>query len=192
MFTDRKAAQVAAFLLKKAGGSLNIVSLTKLLYLTERESMDQFGFPIIGDRMVSMPYGPVLSKTLDLANGNIESDAWEALIEDRENHNVKLRKEISREDLSAISDTNIAAIEAVWSKFGTWDKWKLVKFTHDECEEWEDPNGSSHTIPPKRVFRAVGKTQEQAEALAEEMKAQEHFDSIFGSTTVREPVGGTW
>lgn len=192
MFKEHKAAQMAAFLLTKAGGGLNVVTLTKLLYLTERESMAQFGHPISGDNMVSMPHGPVLSKTLDLTNGIVESPVWESLIEAREHHEVKLRKPVSREELSSISDANVIALEAVWEKFGSWEKWRLVKFTHDECAEWEDPNGSSNPIPPKRVFRAVGKNQDEADALVGEVLAQNHFDKIFGPSTFGNAAGEAW
>lgn len=179
MFNERKAAEMAAFLLQRAGGKLNVLKLTKLLYLAERESMNLHGFPICGDRMVSMPKGPVLSGTLDLTSGNTISPHWEALIEDREHHDVRLRTPVERTDLCELSDSAISVMEKVWEKFGQMDQWQLVKFTHDKCAEWEDPNGSSVLIPPKRVFAAVGKSPEAAGFMAKELAAQNYLDSLF-------------
>lgn len=186
MFKERKAAQMAAFLLDRAGGRLNVLKLTKLLYLAERESMKRYGFQISGDDMVSMPKGPVLSHTLDLTNGNVESAEWEALIEDRESHDVRLRHAVSRDDLTDISEAAIAVLTSVWQDFGEQDQWQLVQYTHDECAEWEDPDGSSNPIPARRVFAAVGRNHEEAELSAREFRAQKHFDSLLGDEPQEE------
>ena len=179
MFNEIKAAQMAAFLLQKGGGELNVLKLTKLLYLAERESMDRSGMSISDDYMVSMPNGPVLSNTLDLTNGNVKSAQWESWIEDREHHKVKLKKDFVREDLSSLSQNAISALEAVWNKFGEMDQWDLVKYTHDKCDEWENPGRSSVPIPSKRVFKALGKSAEEIEVLNRELAAQKRFDLLF-------------
>ncbi|HTH08426.1 MAG TPA: Panacea domain-containing protein, partial [Acidovorax sp.] len=62
-FNERKAAQAAACLLHKAGGSLSVLKLMKLMYLAERRSLKKYGDTITGDAFVSMPHGPVLSMT---------------------------------------------------------------------------------------------------------------------------------
>lgn len=186
MFKERKAAQMAAFLLDRAGGKLNVLKLTKLLYLAERESMGVRGVPISGDSMVSMPQGPVLSKTLDLTNGNVISAAWESLIEDREHHDIRLRHPVTRDDFGDMSDSALRILDSVWSQFGDMDQWELVRYTHDKCAEWEDPNGSSLPIPAKRVFAAVGKSQEVADFLAKELKAQHHFDTLLGDEPLED------
>ena len=69
MFNERKVAQMAAFFLQQAGGTLNILKLMKLLYLSEREAMNRYGEPLSYDAMVSMPHGPVLSMTYECMNG---------------------------------------------------------------------------------------------------------------------------
>ena len=69
LFNEKRTAQAAAFMLHSAGGRLPLLKLMKLLYLAERESLRLFGEPISGDKLVSMPHGPVLSKTLDMMNG---------------------------------------------------------------------------------------------------------------------------
>jgi uncharacterized phage-associated protein len=54
-FDERKAAQAAAYLLKKHDGRLNFMKLIKLLYLADRKSLLENGKPITGDRMLAMP-----------------------------------------------------------------------------------------------------------------------------------------
>lgn len=63
LFNEKKAAQAAAFFLFQAGQPVSVLKLTKLLYLAERRSFERHGSPMIGDRLVSMPHGPVLSVT---------------------------------------------------------------------------------------------------------------------------------
>src|SRR6266487_2727273 len=67
-FNEKKAAQVAAFFLHRARGELEILKLMKLMYLAERASYKKFGEPLIGDKLVSMDNGPVLSITLNHMN----------------------------------------------------------------------------------------------------------------------------
>lgn len=171
---------MAAALLLKAGGELNVLKLTKLLYLIEREAMHSFGFPLADDRMVAMPNGPVLSHTLDLTNGNTQSAEWESLIEDRAAHQVRLKKpNLSREEMDELSDAALNVIEDVWSRFGHMNQWKLVEYTHDHCAEWDDPGASSLPIPEKRIFAAFGKTRAQTKVLVEELNAQRYFESLL-------------
>lgn len=179
MFKEREAAHLAAAMLGKAGGRLNVLKLTKLLYLVERESMRRHGFQVSDDQMVSMPKGPVLSQTLDLTNGSRISVEWDRLIEDREQHDVRLRGEVGREDLSALSDATVSIVDAIWAEFGAMNQWDLVTFTHDKCAEWEDPNGSSNPIPAERVFIANGISSDDAELMAKEVSSQKYFDALF-------------
>ena len=66
LFDERKAAQAAVYLIKKRSDQINYMKLNKLLYLADRKALFEAGQPITGDRMVSMPKGPVLSDILDL------------------------------------------------------------------------------------------------------------------------------
>ena len=66
VFNDRKTAQAAAWLLDRQEGRMPYLKLIKLLYLADRQSLIESGYPITGDRLVSMDRGPVLSRVLDL------------------------------------------------------------------------------------------------------------------------------
>ena len=61
MMDIKKVVQVVGYILSKYQGKLNYTKLIKMLYLADRESMRQTGYPITGDNYVSMPRGVVLS-----------------------------------------------------------------------------------------------------------------------------------
>ena len=69
-----------------------VLKLMKLLYLAERRSFELYSEPIIGDRLVSMPHGPVLSFTFNHMNGQLESkpDGWAAWIGGRNDYMLGL------------------------------------------------------------------------------------------------------
>lgn len=186
LFDERKAAQAAACLLHKAGGSLPLLKLMKLMYLAERLSLQRYGDTITGDAFVSMPNGPVLSMTYDHMNGSLQSKdgGWDTWISDRENYSVGLRDQsmvrTPEDDLLALSDTDLECLQEVWAKFGHWDKWALVNHTHSEaCPEWEDPRGSSRPIPPGRLLKALGYKPEQVEALTKRLHEQRYINAAF-------------
>jgi uncharacterized phage-associated protein len=68
-FNRRKAAQVAAFFARAEGGRINVLKLVKLIYLADREFVLRHGEPMLDDRWVSMPHGPVNSGTYDMIQG---------------------------------------------------------------------------------------------------------------------------
>ena len=184
MFNDRLVAQIAAYFLLRQRGRLPILKLMKLLYLADRESMSRYGYPITFDRMVSMPHGPVLSNTLNLINDFTDSsdDGWKEWIGDRSNHEVDLVKDrISRDDLDELSEAELDVLSSVWERFGQMGKYALRDYTHDHCPEWADPNGSSLPIEYKDVFKALGRTAEQAEALQAEILSKQSVDDLFAS-----------
>lgn len=169
MFSEEKVAQMAAYLLSKESGRMACLKLMKLLYLSDRLSLDRFGEPMSGDRMVSMPHGPVLSQTLDLINGFIprSEDGWDHWISDREGHDVSLKASYrGRDDLDELSDIDVEMLDSIYAQYGWMSKFQIRDYTHRECSEWENPQGGSHTINPERVFLSLGKSQEVSRKLS--------------------------
>lgn len=163
LFNEKRTAQAAAFFLHCAGGRLPLLKLMKLLYLAERESLRRYGEPISGDKAVSMPHGPVLSKTLDMMNGwgGEAQGGWNTWVEDRAGHDLALRDpsmiRSPEQDLLELSDGDLEVLESTWQEFGHMDKYALVEYTHSgACPEWEDPRGSSRPIPLSRLLKEVG------------------------------------
>lgn len=182
MFKHRKVAQIAAVFAEKEGGAINLLKLIKLMYLADRQSFARHGLPISFDRYVSMNHGPVLSRTYDLINGDIEGSGganWREWIGDRESHLVDVRKEFSRNDLDELSDADLEIIEDVWKNFGSMSQWELRDYTHQHCSEWEDPHDSSNPISYKKVFEALGSDSKSATALSEYVERERYLDSLL-------------
>lgn len=183
-FNQPKTAQMAAWLLSKCWAQqAEILKLMKLLYLAERSSLIKFGAPMTGDRLVSMPHGPVLSTTYDVIQGGTSSseNGWDHWMSAREGRVIALRadRNADRENLDELSDADIEVLEEVWRTYGRMSAWQLREFTHANCPEWDDPNGSSKSISLEHFFRSVGKDAATARELAEDICADEEVEKIF-------------
>lgn len=184
MFNERKVAQMAAYMLKRRGGTMSHLKLIKLLYLADRAAMNSYGAPISGDSYYSLRNGPILSRTLNLMAGVIESEpqGWETWISDKAEHQVSLRQDFDFGDLDYLSPADIDILDSVWQEFGAMNRWELVEYTHGgNCPEWEDPNGSSVAISPLKIFSALGKSKEDAAILASDIEAEKSVDRLFAS-----------
>lgn len=169
MYNPVKAAQVIAYLARKVPGkSLHVLKVMKLLYLADRERIARFGAPILDERRVSMPHGPVNSQTYSHINGEHDLDAcgWSTFLEDRANHQIAVKEAISDDDLDELSEADTQCLDIVWEKFGQMDQWELRDWTHDKknIPEWEDPNGSSVSIPLERIMTMIGIEEAAAQA----------------------------
>lgn len=160
VFDSRKTAQAAAYVVSLNGGKLNYMVLIKLLYLSDRQALLETGAPITGDRMVSMPHGPVLSCTYDLINmGAPEqpgtSPWYEYLTEPTAGYEVRTKKEAETDELSQYE---LRLLRETFEKFGRMDKWGLRDYTHT-LPEWVDPQGSSLSIDPVNILRSDGRPE---------------------------------
>ncbi len=176
-YKERKAAQVAAFFALKSGGTINVLKLTKLLYLSERESMSSFDEPMFYDRLVSMDFGPVTSITLNLINKNIENKHWSTFLGQRVDMDIEVTRDLDLTKLDDLSRADLLILNNLWNKFGHFDRFELAKWTHDNCPEWRNPNGSSLPIEHNYVFKFLGK--ENAEELAHDVSAYRKVSHTF-------------
>jgi uncharacterized phage-associated protein len=179
-FREDKATQAAARILVRAGGRMRHLKLIKLLYLVERESLTRFGVPVTWDAYVSMPYGPVMSATLDRINEREEyaGGYWDRHIAPKVNYEVRLREgvDVPRDQLSEAEE---AIIDEVVERFGRMDRWTLVELTH-RLPEWTDPQGSSIPIDPADILRSEGFSAEEIAELQAQWAEMAYVDSLLG------------
>jgi uncharacterized phage-associated protein len=185
LFNERKAAQAAAYLLYRAGKPLSVLKLMKLLYLAERRSFEKYGAPMIGDRLVSMDHGPVLSRVYNHMNGEASSvdGGWEYWISDRAGHDLALRRALRspEKELLELSDADQAVLEETWKKFGRMNQWRLRDYTHRYCPEWTDPEGSMIPMKPEDFLAALKFTPKQVKATLASMREQDRINAAFDS-----------
>lgn len=183
LFNESKAAQAAAYFLFKAGGRLPVLKLMKLMYLAERKSYELFGYPIIGDSMVAMDHGPVLSITLNNVNGmNAPNRVWEEWIADRAGNDVALRDGSmirSDQDLRQLSESDVEALSATWEAFGHFQTFVLRDYTHDALPEWHDPHGSSHPIKVSSLLGILGMNDDEVKAIDSILSTQANINKAF-------------
>jgi uncharacterized phage-associated protein len=180
-YREDKATQVAARLLRLRGGRMSHLKLIKLLYMVEREALLRFARPIINDSLVSMPYGPVVSATLDRINSPelyAADGYWSKYITPKQNNEVSLRDgdDVPNGMLSAADE---ALIDDVFRKYGHLDRWTLVKLTHD-LPEWEDPNGSSTPIDPGTILLNEGFSEEEVAEIRGNWEESALAAALFG------------
>ncbi|MAO01079.1 Panacea domain-containing protein [uncultured Roseovarius sp.] len=166
MYNPRKASQIVAFFaLKTAQKRISVLKAVKLVYLADRENIARCGFPLLEERRVSMPLGPVNSYTYNHIKGEVfpkYDGGWSEFVADRADHNVGLASDsMSIDDLDELSDADVATLEAVWAKFGDMTQWELVEYAHDKANvpEWEDPKETgqnSKTIELEKMLAVIG------------------------------------
>lgn len=172
-FETRKAAQVTAFFAMKAGGTINILRVTKLVYLADRLSMEKREHPITGDNFVSMPFGPVNTYTYSYMSGQARARTheWSEFIGSERWHNLPLAKHLEIDDLDELSRADLKILDETWEAYkDIQDQFELADFTHQFCPEWRDPNGSSVPIDFATVYKRLNK--DDPIELAEQIQAE--------------------
>ena len=180
-YNPRKAAQsIAFFILKNDRERLNILKVTKLIYLSDRESLKTYGFPIQDEKRVSMRKGPLNSDTYDYIKGKYTDEGWSAFLSEKIAYSIGLATHAITEDkLDELSEADIEVMNRVWDTFGQMKPSELVSWTHDKnnVPEWEDPNKSSKPIPLLEMMKAVG--VKDAEYQVELIEECNRFEKLF-------------
>jgi uncharacterized phage-associated protein len=160
VYDRSKADELAAHLLEQASGSMPMLKLLKLMYLADRTSLIETGFPITGDAIVAMDNGPVLSNTYD----RLKPTGGLGFIS-HEPGNVTLDAPPPVD--GQLSDYEIEVARRVFEKFGQMSGQQLTNYLHGHAPEWEaPPTGSSRPIDPAAILRAAGKSEEEIAAIA--------------------------
>ena len=184
MFEIEIAGQMAAWFLHKHGGTMPHLKLMKLLYLAERTSVEKNGYPILGDNLVSMDYGPVLSITLDYMQGKCgePGNGWHKWVSRKDGYEVSLVREYGSEDLDLLSDATLEVLEHVLEQCRDMNEWDAVDYTHKNCPEWrKPPSNSSIPITYKQLLCALGYEEGEAARVASELEAQQRINEALSS-----------
>lgn len=174
---EAKRAQIAAYFLKKRGGSLTIMELVKLIYLADRESLDRYGFPVSWDQPYAMEHGPVPTETYNCIKGENGQCGfeWPQLVSapsGMKHRDLSLVAEIEIDDLDELSEADLEVLEATWARFGTMTAYQLREWTHRNCPEWVDPGKTSKPISYEDIFKALKKDPQLIPDLTQYIKDQ--------------------
>lgn len=181
LYNPLKAAQAAAHLVQIHGGHINAMALVKLLYLADRKSLLESGYPITGAAMVSMPHGPVLSQVYDAIKWE-EDNEWYQYISERNNHEVCLK--IENPSTDELSEYELSILVDIHQAYGHLGPFELRDLTH-ELPEWEDPDGSSYPIDPRDILKAEGKSDHDIEITVHEAEEVYLFKRFLRKTLTK-------
>jgi uncharacterized phage-associated protein len=152
MFREDKATQMAARFLQLAGGRMTYLKLLKLLYVADKQMLLCWGKPIVYDRWLSTPYGPVLSATYDLIKtAGRDATYWSHYIK-TDGYDVVLEVDPGMEDLSRAEER---IIDDVFGRFGNEDHWYPDDDTHS-LPEWEDFTNIAKELTYETVLEVEG------------------------------------
>ena len=186
MYNELKTAQAAAYLIAREGGRMYHLKLMKLLYLSDRRSLEKYNNSISGDTYYSMKNGPVLSYTLDLINGDHRYNSlWKSWITDKEDHQVGttfvLSGEESLDQLEELSDNDLSILDEIYRQYGHYDRWALVDLTHDPdiIPEWSSPDHSCKPIDIRTLLTHLGKNEETIKFYLEREELEREVSGII-------------
>jgi len=174
-FNPEKTAQAANRLLRFSGGHRNYLELIKLLYLADRQALIKLQSPITGDRLASLPYGPVLSHVLDMIRWGptyVEDAPWFEAVSGPSNYKVRA---IGDPGESHLSGAECQILDEVFQKYGAMDWKQLSEMTHN-LPEWSNPEGSSKPITPEQILGIAGYSQEEIESIANSLSMLKALD----------------
>lgn len=178
-FDLNKTIQASAILLKSDPAlQLSRMRLLKLLYIADRESLQERAIPITGDVAFAMDHGPVLSTTYNLIKGeDYGSLDWGRYFENR-GRDIVLRTDPGVGDLTR---WEIHKLGEISDRYVHADDWNIAEITH-QFPEWKDhqpAQGSSTCIPIDDLLKATGNL-EQKEKIAADADAEFAARRIFG------------
>lgn len=137
-FNYQKATQAINYFIRKTPDNKeNMMKFIKLIWLADRYHIRKYGRPVIGDKYVAMPLGPVGSGVKDIAEASefaakVELIYAKKFIRQVDRYSVE---SISDVDMDVFSETDIESFEFAYKHFGELDQFSLSKLAH-KYPEW--------------------------------------------------------
>lgn len=153
-FDHLKSVQIVAYFVRKAGGIAEKLKLVKLLYLSERRSLQRRGRPMNFDSYFSLPHGPVVSSALNGMDHLLDDPAWVSVVQADNRRDITINGNVAEDRLSR---ADRAILDATWAEFGGMTASQIRNWTHDNCPEYvEVPQGSRLPIDVSEIMTQVG------------------------------------
>lgn len=178
-FDSDKAIQAIGVILRnhphRWAGKLRIL---KLLYIAERESIQDIGHPLIGSKVVAMDHGPLHSRVLELINGADMDEPKFSAYFGRVGYMVEMTDDPG---VSHLSVYEVEKLQQVCERYAAVDDWTLAEEITHGFQEWRDHyrKGTSTRIPLEDIIDAVGRGDDK-EAILADLRGEINADVAFG------------
>jgi len=161
---DRDKALEAILFIAKSLHNPTFHSISKMLYLSDKLHLQDYGRLICGDRYIAMEYGPVPSAIYDMMKVAAKKDSidvdWDEIIQ--EALMVKRGRDVipKREsNLDLLAESEIECIQKTIAQFGNKSFGELTDITHDSAWDATDDN---QTIPLASIVATLPNAAEVA------------------------------
>jgi uncharacterized phage-associated protein len=180
VFDLKKTISAVAFLAQR-DKSLDMFLSLKMLYLADKKALESWGKTITGDKMVSMPKGPVLSTVYNLFKGEGELEnltEWNSYFGETVNNKITLLKDAN---IGELSQDEVEALTGARAEVESYAPWSVAVWLHKTCPEWEDPHGSSRPIDPAVILRNSGRSEDEIRMIEESTEAFNQIQDLVKS-----------
>ncbi|HQU43179.1 MAG TPA: Panacea domain-containing protein [Pirellulales bacterium] len=162
-----------------AASKLRIV---KLLYVADRESIRETGFPILGTKTVAMDHGPLHSAVLDLINGEHVDEPCFAASFDKFGYMVQM---VTDPGVDRLSRYEIEKLQEVCERYAAAGDWELAHHVTHRFPEWQNNfrPGTSTTISIESIIDAVGRGDDKA-SIMDDIRQELDADVAFGAKSL--------
>ena len=183
-FRLKKAIQASAYLIECENHQrmMTRLRLLKLLYIADRESLKETGYPITGDAVAAMDHGPVLSRIYNLIKGKAHSEEWSSFLHS-DGYEVLL---VADPGLGQLSEYETDKLCEISTRYKDMDEWDIVNDIVHFFPEWlknEPPVHSSRPISLEDIIAGINRSEDKDEILrgaAEETR----LDLVLGLSIV--------
>jgi len=167
-FDEVRATQAAAILIHLAGDQSNYTKMLKLLYLADRQSLQEVGAPIAGASFCNMANGPLASDIYNCIREPEHHEFWSKHIVRVGKYDVKL---VANPDDGKLSDYDVDLLTALHRKYERQDFGDMIDIVHT-LPEWVDPGATSVPLEPEEILQGAGV---DGEAISEYRERNQHL-----------------
>lgn len=144
LFNREKALEAILFIAAQLK-TPTMHSIAKMLYMSDKLHLQDYGRLICGDRYIAMEYGPVPSSVYDMMKVSagkcrIDPDIDEVILEAIEvahGRNIIIKRE---PDMALLAESEIECIRKTVTEYGHLSFGELTDLTHDAAWDGTDEN----------------------------------------------------
>lgn len=179
LYDEARAADAAGFLLHAAKKPLEASRLDCLLYLAERATLKETGYPLTGDFLLSTPDGMVLERWHRHLESFRQPNAPKRLLALLQGNVTLHSPDVDAETVFLELNANDRErITRTWNQYGKLSASELKDITTTRCNEWLGPN-TTKRIPYDQVLPHLGYSSAQVSALLARMAARATLNAAF-------------